>query len=169
MAKQTESAPPTTITAEVVCIGPCFLVGNKPAIELALIERKGAINIPGRSLTYSQSKAFAGVRAGFVYSAEFRQLDEEHAIIIPTSLRYQRVFDNPESVLRWQAMETAHHITQRAKKAQRHAQATREVLERLKPLRAIYQRTDRLTKLALEVQLLDYLRHGVVPSGNEEE
>lgn len=152
----TEAKP---ITREVVCTGKTLLKSNKKGIEFILLDDTGAKT--ERVLIYQANKGvLRHAKAGYVYRLDFSELTNESGIALVNTLVYDRPWGNSVEAMKWQETERALEISLRAIRKEKNETGTRLALEALMPLHELWAKTDHIGRLALEIQVLNYIRRG---------
>lgn len=75
-------------------------------------------------------------------------------------LNFKRRHTDTNAIAEWQLQEQAEEIRKRIAKAERDAEQHNTIIEVLAPIIALYNKTDRIGKLAIETQVLAALRTG---------
>ncbi len=145
---------------ELVCTGKALTRSNKTSIVFELLDADR--NSTGRELAYSFGKNFRQCRLGSVYSAPFETLTEGSAVIISNKLEWVRLWPNTADCIRWQEAWRSFEILERAKRQEKKQTGLRPALDAIRPMRQLLLKTDYLGRLALEVQVLNYLRGGAM-------
>ena len=151
-ANNPQPPKPEPPTALFVCTGKTETADGKPA--LILRELSGADDL-GTERVFEAKGLLC--RVGHVYRIQISQTTGA-ASIFPSTDRWISQYADAEQVAAWQAAARAFEIEKAAVRERKKAEGTQQMLEVLKPLRTIYQRTNALGRLAIEVQLLAYLR-----------
>lgn len=138
----------------VLCLGTRIVNGKKSTAFQLLDESDALI---GKVCTYT------GIKASYVFPAAVCTLDATETLetIHPQSIKFVRSLRSTafgaKVRLEHEAAETILAAYNQGKKAKNNKQ---QILEALKPLREVYNTTNAVGKLALEVRVLNYLRNG---------
>jgi hypothetical protein len=117
----------------------------------------------GTERIYSQ-KGFKAVQVGHEYALKVDS--SEPTRVYTNSTRWIRLWPNQEEAAVWQLASAAFDTEELARKREKQQTARRLPVERLKPIRDLYWRTNAAGRLASEVRVLSYLR--LVPINGEE-
>lgn len=151
-ADKPETPKPEPPTALFVCTGKTETADGKQALILREVSEAGALGV---------ERLFAAkgllCRVGHVYRIQISETKGADSIY-PSTERWISQYADAEQVAAWQAAARALEVEKAAKRERKKAEGTQQMLEVLKPLRTIYQRTNALGRLAIEVQVLAYLR-----------
>ena len=102
------------------------------------------------------------LRAGAVYNVEVKRdpTDPGKVSARIASRTYAGMFSDSARVSIWQTAEREREITKRLAQKEKTETARNYIREALAPVRQLYTRTDAVGKMAIEVQVLSYLRYG---------
>src|SRR5579859_871524 len=153
-ANNPQPPKPEPRTALFVCTGKTETADGKPAI---ILRKLSEANELGTERLFASKGLHC--RVGHVYRIQVSETKGADSIF-PSTERWISQYANAEQVAAWQAAARAFEIEKAAARERKKAEGTQQMLEVLKPLRTIYQRTNALGRLAIEVQLLAYLRQG---------
>ena len=148
----TQEAKPEQPTALFVCTGKAETTDGKTALVLRQLYGGGKL-ADERLFT---AKDFH-CRVGHVYRIRISEIKGADSIY-PSTARWISAYEDEAQAAAWQAAARAFDVEKAARRERKKAEGTQQMLEVLRPLRTIYQRTNALGRLAIEVQLLAYLR-----------
>jgi hypothetical protein len=148
----TPAAKPERPTALFVCTGKAETTDGKTALVLREMSEGGKL-ADERLFTAKDLRC----RVGHVYRIRISETKGADSIY-PSTASWISAYEDGVQVAAWQAAARAFDVEKAARRRQKQAEETQQMLEVLKPLRTIYQRTNALGRLAIEVQLLSYLR-----------
>lgn len=142
------------VEREFVIVGRTRTTEKKPGVilrRLGEVQHVGEDGELGPEEVYS-AKPLLRKPIGAVYVIEATATS-----IRPTTARYLRQYHDRDKVMTWQAEARAQEIIEQAARDEKKG-ATPAALKALEPLRRLYARTNHLNRLAIEVQVLAYLR-----------
>lgn len=144
------------ITHRMVCTGVTELASGKLGTVLYKINEDGSKS--QITAIYDERKcAKAMIRNGGIYDLEAAP-DFSSAIL--SSAKYKGLWPNEADRVRWRADEDILRGKRAAKKRQKLDLSSSAIKTALQPLREAWHDTNSLGRLALEVQVLAYLRSG---------
>ncbi len=144
-----KSEPPTAL---FVCTGKAETTDGKPALILRELTEASEL---GEERIFASKGLLC--RVGHIYRIQISETKGADSIF-PSTERWISQYADAEQVAAWQAAARALDVEKAAARERKKAEGTQQMLEVLKPLRTIYERTNALGRLAIEVQLLAYLR-----------
>jgi hypothetical protein len=147
-----EGAKPEPPTRLFVCTGKAETNDGKTALVLRELCEDGSL-ADERLFTAKDLHC----RVGHVYRIRISEAKGADSIY-PSTARWTSTYEDEAQVAAWQAKARAFDVEKAALREQKKAEGTQQMLEVLKPLRTIYQQTNTLGRLAIEVQVLAYLR-----------
>jgi hypothetical protein len=149
-----EEARATDIVFTVVCTGPTVLSDGKLGLVLQVVEANGTLN-PVRKVFGEKSCRKANISLGGIYKVE-ANADFSTAII--AGAKYQGLWPNEAERAGWKTAERALTIERAAQKRQKSDAENNAMIAALAPIRKAYVLTNSVGRLAIEVQVLAYLR-----------
>lgn len=142
-----------------VCTGYTQTTEKKPGVIFREVQADGAL---GEQFVYGK-KRFGLARIGVVY-----HIEAKGSQCYPETLRYHEAWHDRTAVTEWQTREAARQGVEAAKRIAKTETTRKAMAEALAPIRKIYRTTNHQGKIALEIQLLSYLRGGNFIEGKEE-
>ncbi len=132
--------------------------GNKTYRQLAPLDENGKPDTDS-PLTFNKSKGFNRLCLGSVYAIESEANVEGRRTFYMNTIQYQRKMDH-DFCIEQNILQRALDISVAAFNQQKKTALDHDsILERLRPLRAAYSKTNAVGKMAIEVRLLSYLRN----------
>ena len=133
---------------EWVHTGKVILSNKKPGLVFRPI-----VNGQLADEKYYDTKGMPRVSVGGVY-----QVKASGTKIVPSSFKWLRTWEDTGQVAVWQTEARAFDTELRTRKQEKSETSVQHMLEVLAPLRKAYNRTNHIGRLAIEVQVLAYLR-----------
>jgi hypothetical protein len=134
----TPEAKPELPTALYVCTGKAETTDGKAALVLRELCEGGKL-ADERLFTAKDLHC----RVGHVYRIRISETKGADSIY-PSTARWISLYENEAQVAAWQAAARAFDVEKAARRRQKQAEETQQMLEVLKPLRKIYQQTNAL-------------------------
>lgn len=151
MSDETEVMKPY----KVVCTGVAELADGKLGTILQQVNDDGTVDPRNRIFDEKKcTKAF--IRTGGVYEIEANDTFTRAFVASP---KYQGMWANEHDRVKWQATERSIKLARAAKKQMKDDVSQNAMMDVLAPIREAYRKTNHLGRLAIEVQVLAYLRN----------
>ena len=161
---------------KVVCTGLTELTDGKLGVVLQRVvpadrfhPQPGYPDVvihPDRHVYEEKFAKKAFIRTGGMYSVEF-SADFSRARV--TQATYVALWPDEKDRIVWQASDTAITVARAANKRRKLDLSSNAIKNALQPLRDVWLNTNYTGRLALEVQILAYLRNGKVIGKDKEE
>jgi hypothetical protein len=149
-----EQAKPAMTVQLIVCSGVTELDDGKLGMILQAVDEAGKIS--GERHPFSEKACRKGnIFLGGMYKVD---ANENLTSVVMNSAKYQGLWPNEVERTRWKADERALEIERAARKRQAADKSRNAMLDALRPIREAWQSTNSVGKLALEVQVLAYIR-----------
>jgi hypothetical protein len=150
-----DNKEPMTVRS-VVCTGITELTSGKLGVVLQEII-DGVVSRTNRTVFDEKSCSKAMIRTGAVYNIEF---NAEFSSARLAGAKYVGLWPNEEDRIKWRAQDDALKGERAAKKRQKLDLSDNAIKKALDPLRDVWIATNYTGRLALEVQILAYIRGG---------
>lgn len=138
-----------------VYIGKCLLTGGKTGRLFQRENNDGTLAEETTAWSFRKTRHF-GVGGRYLVLVQ----RGETIMAKWEKCRYLGMYSDKDSVAEWQTAARIYDIQQRVKREERTETAENLIKNALEPVRKLYRRTDRVGQLAIEVQVLSYLRFG---------
>lgn len=149
----TKEAP--RVRLKFVCVGKTISDDKKPCYILSRVLDNGGRDATERIFT---AKSLPLVRVGRVYEIEAPEGKEDGSSIFGSTARFVERWPHEVEAAAWETVASAFDVEQAAKKRAKADADSKIMAECLAPLRKLYLKTNSVGKLAIEVQVLAYLR-----------
>jgi hypothetical protein len=137
-----------------VCVGPTDLADGKVGMILQIVKEDGTL-VPEHRVFNEKNFRKANIFVGGMWEIEG---NEDFTSVVLVGAKYKGLWPNEADRTRWKTEDRSFQIAREAKKRQSNDKERNAMVEALRPIRDVWMGTNMLGRLAIEVQVLAYIR-----------